>query len=202
MCIHSALWAYSRDANKAGQARLTAVISASQALNAYHLGMSRIAVYSGTFDPITLGHEDVIGRAAALFDTLIVAVAVAHHKKTLFPLKERIELAQRSFQTLANVQIKVLDGLIVEFCRAHNAQAIVRGVRNTTDFDYESQMAAMNRKLQPEIDTVILLPTPTVQCISSTLVREISMLGGDISPMVNPDVLAALDRVHRPKLQA
>ncbi len=164
--------------------------------------MKRIAVYSGTFDPITLGHEDVIFRAARMFDTLIVAVSVAHSKKTLFELNARIELAQNALKTIANVQLMPFDGLIVDFCSKQAAQTIVRGIRNATDLDYEAQMAAMNRKMRSSVDTVFLLPTPDVQCISSTLVREISKLGGDVSRMVSPKVAQALEAAHRPKLQA
>jgi pantetheine-phosphate adenylyltransferase len=164
--------------------------------------MAKIAVYSGTFDPITLGHEDVIGRAAKMFDTLIVAVSVAHSKKTLFELQERIDLARTALKNIANVQIMPMDGLIVDFCSTQGAQVIVRGVRNATDLDYEAQMAAMNRKLRSSVDTMFLLPTPDLQCISSTLVREISKLGGDVSKMVSPFVAAALEAAHRPKLQA
>ena len=152
----------------------------------------RIAVYSGTFDPLTLGHIDVVRRAASLFDQLIIAVAVAHHKKTLFSLPDRVLLAQEATKTIANVTVLPFDGLIMDFCAAHNACAVVRGIRNLTDFDYEAQMAAMNRKLRPEVETVFLLPDAPLQCISSTLVREISKLGGDVSQMVSPEVLAAL----------
>jgi pantetheine-phosphate adenylyltransferase len=165
-------------------------------------GMNRIAVYSGTFDPITLGHEDVISRAAKMFDTLIVAVSVAHSKKTLFNLQGRMELAQHALQTIANVKVMAFDGLMVDFCAAHGVGTIVRGIRNATDLDYEAQMAAMNRKMRPVTDTVFLLPTPDVQCISSTLVREISKLSGDVSTMVSPAVAQALEAAHRPKLQA
>lgn len=164
--------------------------------------MSRKAVYSGTFDPITLGHEDVILRAAGLFDTLIVAVAVAHHKKTLFSLQERIELAQAALKSIANIQVLPFDGLIMDFCAQHKASAVVRGLRNVTDFDYEQQMAAMNRKLRPQVETVFLLPAADLQCISSTLVREISKLGGDVGSMVSPAVAQALESAHRPKVQA
>ncbi len=164
--------------------------------------MKRIAVYSGTFDPITLGHEDVIGRAAKMFDTLIVAVSVAHSKKTLFDLNTRIDLAQNALKSIANMQVMPFDGLIVDFCAAQGAQTIVRGVRNATDLDYEAQMAAMNRKLRGSVDTMFLLPTPDVQCISSTLVREISKLSGDVSQLVSPSVAKALEAAHRPKLQA
>ena len=110
------------------------------------VSIPRIAVYSGTFDPFTLGHEDVARRASGLFDRLVIAVAVAHHKKTLFALNARIQLVQDAMQSVANVDVLPFDGLIVEFCKQHSASAIVRGVRNMTDFDYESQMAAMNRK--------------------------------------------------------
>jgi pantetheine-phosphate adenylyltransferase len=164
--------------------------------------MAKIAVYSGTFDPITLGHEDVIGRAAQMFDTLIVAVSVAHSKKTLFDLPERIQLAQAALKSIANVRVMAFDGLMVDFCTAQGAQTIVRGIRNATDLDYEAQMAAMNRKMRASVDTVFLLPMPDLQCISSTLVREISKLGGEVSQMVSPEVVQAIEAAHRPKLQA
>jgi pantetheine-phosphate adenylyltransferase len=158
---------------------------------------SRIAVYSGTFDPITLGHEDVARRAAGLFDTLIIAVALAHHKKTLFPLNARILLAKAALKDVANVVVMPFDGLIMDFCKVQGATAVVRGVRNVTDFDYEAQMASMNRKLLPAVETIFLLPSADVQPISSTLVREISKLGGDVSQMVNGPVAAALKSAHQ-----
>ncbi len=167
-----------------------------------HAASKRIAVYSGTFDPITRGHEDVIRRAAGMFDTLLVAVAVAHHKKTLFTLEARIEHAQAALKNIANVRVLPFDGLIMDFCAAQGASAVVRGIRNVSDFDYEAQMAAMNRKLRPTVETVFLLPLADVQCISSTLVREISKLGGDVSTMVSGGVAVALEAAHRPKLQA
>ena len=156
----------------------------------------KIALYSGTFDPITTGHIDVIARAAGLFDRLFIAVAAAHHKKTLFSLSERMDLAQQSLAQIANVEIVHFEGLVVDCCHLVGAQAIVRGIRNGTDMDYESQMAQMNRKLAPSVETVFMLPTPEVQCISSTLVREISQLGGDIAPLVSPPVLLALRNMH------
>jgi pantetheine-phosphate adenylyltransferase len=160
----------------------------------------RIAVYSGTFDPVTLGHEDVMRRAAGLFDEVIVAVAVAHHKKTLFPLAERVAMLEAAASRLpGRVRALPFDGLIMDFCREHGAQAVVRGIRNITDFDYEAQMAAMNRKLHPAVETVFLLPQAELQCISSTLVREIARLGGDVSGMVHPAVAA---RLTVPPLQA
>ena len=159
----------------------------------------RVAVYSGTFDPVTLGHEDVIRRAAGLFDELIVAVAVAHHKKTLFTLEQRIAQVSEVFADLPGLRVLPFDGLMVDFCRQQGACAVVRGIRNLTDFDYEAQMAAMNRKLHPGVETVFLLPQADLQCISSTLVREIAKLGGDVSAMVHPAVAA---RLVPPPLQA
>jgi pantetheine-phosphate adenylyltransferase len=158
----------------------------------------RIAVYSGTFDPLTLGHEDVVRRAAGLFDELVLAVAVAHHKKTLFSLDERIAMARAALAGLPNVRVEPFDGLIMDFCREQGACAVLRGVRNVTDFDYEAQMAAMNRKLLPTVETVFLLPQAELQCISSTLVREISKLGGDVAAMVSAPVATELQRVHGP----
>ena len=156
----------------------------------------RVAVYSGTFDPFTLGHDDVVRRAAGLFDHVIIAVATAHHKKTVFTLDARVEQVRQATSHLSQVKVLPFDGLIVDFCTAHEAIAIVRGIRNLTDFDYEAQMAAMNRKLRPEVETVFVLPDAPLQCISSTLVREISKLGGDVSQMVGADVLAALNKVQ------
>ncbi|MEW6694467.1 Phosphopantetheine adenylyltransferase [Tepidimonas thermarum] len=160
----------------------------------------RTAVYSGTFDPITLGHEDVIRRAASLFDRLIVAVAVAHHKQTLFALEERLAMAAAALADCPGVRVLPFEGLIMDFCRTHGAVAVVRGIRNVTDFDYEAQMAAMNAKLLPTVQTVFLLPSPPVQCISSTLVREIAKLGGDVTAMVSPGVAQRLQqRFARPQ---
>jgi pantetheine-phosphate adenylyltransferase len=158
---------------------------------------SRIAVYSGTFDPFTLGHADVVRRAAGLFDRLIIGVAAAHHKKTLFSLEERIAQVQAETRGMNGVGVLPFDGLIMDFCAAQQAVAVVRGIRNITDFDYEAQMAAMNRKLRSEVETVFLLPDAPLQCISSTLVREISKLGGDVSQMVSPDVAIALQQAQK-----
>ena len=157
----------------------------------------RIAVYSGTFDPFTLGHDDVVRRAAGLFDRLIIAVAVAHHKKTLFSLEQRVAQVKAATEGIAGVSVLPFDGLMMDFCAMQKASAVVRGIRNITDFDYEAQMAAMNRKLRPEVETVFLLPDAPLQCISSTLVREISKLGGDVAQMVSPAVAAALAAAHQ-----
>jgi pantetheine-phosphate adenylyltransferase len=164
--------------------------------------MKRIAVYSGTFDPVTLGHEDVARRAAGLFDELVIAVAVAHHKKTRFSLDERMALVRQALGADARIRVEPFDGLIMDFCRQQSACAVVRGIRNVTDFDYEAQMAAMNRKLNPAVETVFLLPQAQLQCISSTLVREISKLGGDVSVMVSGGVATALRLANGSTLQA
>ena len=163
----------------------------------YSCWASAALAHGGTFDPVTLGHIDVVRRAAGLFDQLVIAVAVAHHKKTLFNLDARVKLAQVATESIANVTVLPFDGLIMDFCVAQGACAVVRGIRNLTDFDYEAQMAAMNRKLRPQVETVFLLPDAPLQCISSTLVREISKLGGDVSQMVSPGVLAALQAASR-----
>lgn len=157
------------------------------------VGGPRIAVYSGTFDPLTLGHEDVTRRAALLFDEVIIAVARAHHKKTRFSLQERMDMVAEATQAMpGHIRVLPFDGLIMDFCRQQGACAVVRGIRNLTDFDYEAQMAAMNRKLNPAVETVFLMPQAELQCISSTLVREISYLAGDVSQMVSAVVAQRL----------
>jgi len=151
-----------------------------------------IAVFPGTFDPITLGHQDLIRRSAGLFATVIVAVAVAHHKKTMFSLDERLEMVRAVFAPLGNVQVASFTGLVRDFAVAHGASAMVRGVRSVTDFDYEAQLAGMNRALQPDLDTLFLTPDARYQFISSTLVREIATLKGDVQPFVAPEVHSRL----------
>lgn len=137
-----------------------------------------IAIYPGTFDPISLGHEDIVLRAAALFDKVILAVATAHHKKTLFTLDERLDMARVAMAAHASVEVVPFTGLVRDFVRAHKATVMVRGVRTVADFDYEHQLAGMNRELMPEVETVFLTPSAKYQFISSTFVREISLLGG------------------------
>ena len=156
------------------------------------MSRSVTAVYSGTFDPITLGHEDVVYRAAQMFDKVVIAVAVAHHKKTLFSLEERLALAKEVTQDLGNVEVMSFDGLLIDFVHSQGARVIVRGLRSVTDYDYETQMAGMNRHLAPEVDTIFLHTSASVQHISSTLVREISNLGGKVDGLVSPAVLKAL----------
>jgi pantetheine-phosphate adenylyltransferase len=156
------------------------------------MSRSVIAVYSGTFDPLTLGHEDVVRRAAQLFDQVVIAVAVAHHKKTMFTLDERLAMAQAVAGSLPGVSVLPFTGLLRDFVVAQGARAIVRGIRSVTDYDYETQMAGMNRHLAPEVDTVFLNTSAQYQHISSTLVREIATLHGDVSGLVSAPVLQAL----------
>lgn len=153
---------------------------------------SVLAVYPGTFDPITLGHEDIVRRAAGLFDEVIIAVAMAHHKKTLFTLDERLELARDAASRYDNVSVAPFDGLVRDFVVARGGKVMVRGVRGVTDFDYEAQLAGMNRNLAPDVETIFLTPAATLQSVSSTLIREISQLGGDVAPYVAPLVLQRL----------
>jgi len=150
------------------------------------------AVYPGTFDPITLGHEDLLRRAARMFDRVIVAVAIAHHKKTLFSLDERMDMAREALADCPQVQVEPFEGLVTEFTAGHGGTAMVRGLRSGTDFDYEFQLAGMNRALVPRIETVFLTPSSQYQFISSTLVREIATLGGDVAQFVSPAVLRRL----------
>jgi len=154
--------------------------------------MSTIAVYPGTFDPLTLGHHDLIRRGAGLFGSVIVAVAVAHHKKTLFSLEERLDMVREVVAPLGNVSVLPFTGLVRDFAVAHHAKAMLRGVRSVTDFDFEAQLAGMNRALAPDIETVFLTPDSRYQFISSTLVREIATLHGDVAPFVAAPVLARL----------
>ena len=147
-----------------------------------------IAVYPGTFDPITLGHQDIIRRAAALFGTVVVAVAAAHHKKTLFSLEERLASVREVLQPYANVRVEAFTGLVRDFAVSQGAGAMVRGVRSVSDFDFETQLAGMNRALAPGVETVFLTPDARYQYISSALVREIATLQGDVAQFVAPPV--------------
>lgn len=151
------------------------------------------AAYTGTFDPITNGHADVIRRAASMFNELIVAVAGNTSKKSIFDHEERLELAQQVLHDVPNVRVLPASGLIVDFARRHEVCVLVRGVRGVGDYEYEKQMAVMNRHLAPEIDTILLAPSPEFAHISSTLVREIAFLDGRIAGLV-PGVVA--DRLH------
>lgn len=151
-----------------------------------------LAIYPGTFDPITLGHEDVVRRATQLFQRVIVAVAAGHHKKTLFSLDERIAMVREVAAAYPQVQVESYAGLLRDFVVARGGKAIVRGLRAVTDFDYEFQLAGMNRTLMPEVETVFLTPSDRFQFISSTFVREIATLGGEVDKFVSRSVQARL----------
>ncbi len=157
-----------------------------------------IAVYPGTFDPITLGHEDVVRRATQLFGRVIVAVAAGHHKKTLFSVNERLEMVREATKGYSQVQVESFDGLLRDFVVQRGGKAMVRGLRAVTDFDYEFQLAGMNRTLMPEVETVFLTPSDKFQFISSSFVREIATLGGEVDKFVSPQVLERLLRKVAP----
>ena len=150
------------------------------------------AIYPGTFDPITRGHEDLVRRAANLFDEVIVAVAGSPGKRPFFTLEERVEMATEILKPFANVRVMGFTGLLMDFLRQQDAKIILRGLRAISDFEYEFQMAGMNRNLYPDVETLFLTPGEQYMFISATMVREIASLGGDVSLFVNPAVLPRL----------
>lgn len=152
------------------------------------------AVYPGTFDPITNGHSDLVRRAAGLFEQVIVAVAVNAGKQPVCSIEERLQLATQVLSDLPNVEVVTFDSLLVEFAKQHKARVVLRGLRAVSDFEYEFQLAGMNRKLAPEIETIFLTPAEKYAYISSSLVREVAMLGGNVSEFVHPLVMDALNR--------
>ena len=155
------------------------------------------AVYPGTFDPMTLGHEDLVRRASRLFGTVIVAVAAGHHKRTLFTLDERLAMAQEACAASPQVKVLPFDGLLRDFVVAQGAGVVVRGLRAVSDFEYEFQMAGMNRQLMPDVETLFLTPSDAFQFVSGTFVREIAMLGGDVTKFVSAPVLQRLHDKQR-----
>jgi pantetheine-phosphate adenylyltransferase len=163
--------------------------------------MKTNAVYPGTFDPITRGHEDIVRRAAGIFEQVVVAIAANPNKAPMFGVDQRVELARQVLADLPNVEVVGYQGLTVEFARARNLSVVVRGLRAVSDFEFEFQMANMGRHLQPDIETVFMVPKEKFTFISSTLVREIATLGGDISPFVHPLVQVAFKRQLERKAQ-
>lgn len=151
------------------------------------------AVYPGTFDPMTLGHQDLIARASRLFERLIVAVAAGKHKNTMFSPDERLALARELAARHPNVEVMGFNTLLRDFVVANGGKVVVRGLRAVSDFEYEFQMAGMNRQLMPEVETLFLTPSDQYQFISATFVREIAGLGGDVSKFVSPVVLEKLN---------
>ncbi|HEX2789461.1 MAG TPA: pantetheine-phosphate adenylyltransferase [Steroidobacteraceae bacterium] len=156
--------------------------------------MRSTAVYPGTFDPLTRGHEDIARRAAGIFGRVVVAVAANTNKAPMFNVEERVELARAVLADLKNVEVTGYSGLTVDFARAHDLAVIVRGLRAVSDFEFEFQLASMGRHLQPDVETVFMVPKEKFTFISSTLVREVATLGGDISAFVHPLVQAAFKR--------
>jgi|TARA_B110000902_G_C13850563_1_gene415045 pantetheine-phosphate adenylyltransferase len=157
-----------------------------------------IAVYPGTFDPFTNGHKDLVQRAATnVFDKVYICVAAHSNKDTVFSLSERIELTRKSLINVDNVEVCGFDGLLVNFAQTLNAKVILRGLRVVSDFEYEFQMSSMNKKLNNDIESIFLTPSESYAFLSSSLVKEIAKLGGDISPFVSQDVKMALEKKYK-----
>ena len=154
--------------------------------------MNKTAVYPGTFDPITHGHTDLIHRAARMFDHVIVAIAHNPEKSPLFSVQERIDLANHVLAAVEGIEIIAFSGLLIDFARDSNAGVVLRGLRAVSDFEYEFQLASMNRKLDSEIETVFLTPSESYTFVSASLVKEIARYGGDVSEFVHPKVYSAL----------
>jgi len=154
--------------------------------------MSRAIVYPGTFDPITNGHTDIVSRSARMFDRVIVGVAASTSKKTAFTADERVALAREVLNDIENAEVTSFDGLLADFAKEQGAKVIMRGLRAVSDFEFEFQLAGMNRHLYPEADTIFVTPAEQYTFISSSLVREIAALGGNVAEFVHPTVLAAL----------
>ena len=144
----------------------------------------KTAVFAGSFDPITRGHEDIVLQALPLFDEIIIAIGVNIDKKYAFPLEKRIKWIENTFAEYPKVKVVSYQGLTVDFCKKMNAQFIIRGLRNTTDFEYESVIAEANKKLNPEVETIFFLSNPNLRCVSSSVVRDIIKNGGDLTAFI------------------
>ncbi len=160
--------------------------------------MTRRAIYPGSFDPVTNGHLDVIERARKLFDEVIVAVAHNDQKNPLFSLEERLDLLRSTIGESKNVEVAPLDGLLVNFAIARKATAVIRGLRAISDFEFEFNMALMNRHLEPKLETLFVMPNELFSYTSSTLVKQVATFGGDVSHFVPPNVAAALSVAYSP----
>ncbi len=158
----------------------------------YRVPNTRVAIYAGSFDPITRGHEDIVRRSLEFVDTLVVAVATNSSKAPLFTVDERVELINASLGDLNGVQVRSFGGLLVDFARQEGANLLIRGLRAVSDFEYEYQMALMNRHLSPGLETVFMVPSLDTTYISATLVREVARFGGDVSELVHPTIAEAL----------
>lgn len=154
--------------------------------------MSQTIIYPGTFDPLTRGHEDLVRRAASLFNQVVVAIAANRNKNSLFSVEERVQLAQTVLADLPNIRVTGFSGLLANFLPTQGSNLVLRGLRAVSDFEYELQLASMNRKLSPHIETLFLTPSEQHMFVSASMVREIAALGGDVSEFVHPAVQAAL----------
>ena len=161
------------------------------------MSSKNVAVYPGTFDPLTRGHEDLVRRAANLFDRVIIAIAESQRKGPWFTLDERVEMAREVLAPHKNVEVQGFDCLLMDFVHGAGANIVLRGLRAVSDFEYEFQMAGMNRKLHPDIETVFMTPAEQYTFISATMVREIASFGGDVSPFVHPRVLEQLAKKRK-----
>lgn len=155
------------------------------------------AVYPGTFDPITRGHEDIVRRASRLFDRVIVAIAENRNKKPFLTLEERVDMARKVLGEIKGVEVVGFTGLLIDFAASYQATTVLRGLRAVSDFEYEFQLAGMNRNLRPDIETIFMTPSDQYMFISSSMVREVAQLGGDVSPFVHPLVMARLNEKIR-----
>ncbi|MDH3646619.1 MAG: pantetheine-phosphate adenylyltransferase [Gammaproteobacteria bacterium] len=161
--------------------------------------MTRAALYPGTFDPVTNGHNDLIRRAATMFDRVVVGIAASPRKTPVFDLKSRVDMAQIVVGDVENVEVRGYEGMTVDFARENNLPVMIRGLRAVSDFEYEFQLATMSRQIAPDIETVFLTPAEQYTYISSTLVREVASFGGDVSKFVHPRVRDALVRFYAKK---
>ncbi len=152
------------------------------------------AIYPGTFDPLTNGHLDLIARGSKIFDHLIVAILNNSEKEPLFPVKERVEMLTEATREFSNISVSTFDGLLVEFARQQQAQALLRGIRAISDYEYEFQMALMNRRLAPQLETVFMMPAEKYSYVSSRLIREVFRLGGSVEGLVPPSVVERLQK--------
>lgn len=159
--------------------------------------MKNIAVYAGTFDPITFGHVDLIERASRMFDQVVVGIAASPNKKPLFSLDERVEMTRTVLQGYSNVTVHGFQSLLLEFAREHGANIILRGLRAVADFDYEFQLATMNRFMDPNVESIFLMPAEKYMYISSSIVREIAALKGEVTGFVPAEVAAALEKKYK-----
>jgi pantetheine-phosphate adenylyltransferase len=158
--------------------------------------MKKVAVFPGSFDPITIGHEDIVKRAAQIFDEIIVAIGVNTQKKYLFDLDTRISWIEKVFESYSNVSVKSYTGLTINFCKEIDAKYIIRGIRSSADFEYEKTIAQLNQMMQPEIETFLILSSPELSAISSTIVREIIIGKGDISKFIPASIVEDVSNIQ------